>query len=100
MIVRNRKNKNFTIQFFFVFHSSKKFDKNFNSDDHAMRVLTIDNVEIDSVTFYFADKKEKVYSHCNYKINNKFEFTHERFKFYLLFFDECELFESHRKIEL
>jgi len=44
MIVRDEKDENLSIKLFLALYRSKKFDKSSYNDDHAMRVLTIDNV--------------------------------------------------------
>lgn len=62
MIVRDEKNEDFSVQFFFAFHRFKEFDKNFDGDNHVVRVLAIDNVENDDAAFHFAGEEKKIHS--------------------------------------
>ena len=61
MIMRDRKDEDFPIQLFLALHRSKKFDKSSDDDDHAVRVLTIDNIESDSAALHLADEEEEVH---------------------------------------
>lgn len=102
VIVRNEKGKNLSIQFFLTFYRFKKFDKSSDSDDHVMRILTINDVKNNSAALHFANEKKKIHSRCRHEINNYFEvkFTHEQFQFVLSFLNEHKSPKSHEKIKL
>lgn len=100
MTVRNGKGENFSIQFFFAFYRFKKFDKCSDGDGHAMRILTIDDVENGSAALHLANEKKKIHPRCSHEINNDLEakLIHERFQFVSLFLSEREPPESHEKV--
>ena len=45
VIVRDGKGENLSMQLFLALHRLEKFDKSFDGDGHAVRVLAIGNVE-------------------------------------------------------
>ena len=72
MIVRDGKSENLTVQLFFAFHRFKKFDKSFDGDGHAVRVLAIGDVESGGAAFYLAGAKREVHPRCSHEIGGNF----------------------------
>ena len=102
VIVRDRKGKDFPIQLFLALHRPEKFDKSSDGDGHAVRVLTIGNVESGSTALHLASEEGEVHPSRSHKVGNNIgpRLTHERFELVQLFLSECGSPESHGKVRL
>ena len=57
MIVQDRKGENFLMKLFFALYSFVELNKSSYDDDHAVRVLMIDNVKSRDVTLYLTSEE-------------------------------------------
>jgi len=53
MIIRNRKNEDFSVKFFFTFYNFIKFYNSFYSNSYIIRVLLIYNIKCRGTALYF-----------------------------------------------
>ncbi len=100
VIVRDGKGENLLVKLFLALYRSKKFDKSSYDDDHAVRVLAIDDVQRCRVAFNLAGEKEKVHPiDCNEK-GDLINVVDERIELFELLVDKCELPKSNKVIRL
>lgn len=98
MIVRDRKGENLLMKLFFTLHSFVELNKSSYDDDHAVRVLMIDNVESRDVTLHLASKKRKVHSiNCDEKEVIE-DAVNERIKLLELLVDKGKSSEFNRVV--
>jgi len=55
--MQDRKGENFLMKLFFALHSFVELNKSSYDDDHAVRVLMIDNVESRDVTLHLTSEE-------------------------------------------
>ena len=97
IIVRDGEGENLPMELFLAFYRPEKLNKSSDSDGHAVRVLTIGNIESASSTLHLAGEEGKVHPRCSHEVGLKLgpDFTDKRFKFFELFFSKRRASESH-----
>ena len=65
VIMRDRKDKNFSMKFFLAFHRFIQLKNIFYDNNYTVSVLLIDNIKNRDVTFYLACEKRKIHARRN-----------------------------------
>ncbi len=102
IIMRDRKDENFSIKLFFALYSFVEFDDLSYDKSYTVSILSICNIESYNVALYLARQKQEVHSPRNYKVESIAirYFANKEFKLFELLVRKCRSFESHEIIEL